>query len=151
MSVRIQTNSFDLGIETQQLRSSYQQVGAVVGFIGTVREQGSQGTLTHLEVEFYPGMTEKSMKDLEIQARERWSLIDVLMIHRTGKLAVQEDIVCVVVLSEHRKDAFEAAQYLMDALKSTVPFWKKEIYLDKEKWVEGKQSDEQAFLRWKNN
>ncbi|KXW56720.1 molybdenum cofactor biosynthesis protein MoaE [Ferrovum sp. PN-J185] len=151
MSVRIQTNSFDLGSETQQLRAQYQQVGAVVGFIGTVREQGSQGQLTHLEVEFYPGMTEKSMQDLETHARERWSLIDVLMIHRIGKLAVQEDIVCVVVLSEHRQDAFEAAQFLMDALKSTVPFWKKEIYLNQERWVEAKQSDEQAFLRWKNN
>lgn len=148
MSVRIQTNSFDLGVEVNALKAGHHQVGAVVGFVGSVREMGTLGQLTHLEVEYYPGMTEKSMVSLENEARSRWSLIDTLMIHRVGRLAVAEDIVCVVVLSEHRVEAFEAAQFLMDALKSTVPFWKKEVTRDQEKWVEAKHSDEVAYLRW---
>ncbi|MBU6467936.1 MAG: molybdenum cofactor biosynthesis protein MoaE [Betaproteobacteria bacterium] len=148
MAVRIQTISFDLGQEINHLKTSSPQVGATVAFVGSVREEGSLGQLTHLEVEHYEGMTEKSMQELETQARNNWSVIDTLIIHRIGRLSVQEDIVCVIVLSEHRRDAFEAAQFLMDSLKSTVPFWKKEIYMDQEKWVEAKISDHEAFLRW---
>lgn len=148
MSVRVQELDFDLGAEYAALRSQAKDIGAIVTFSGLVREFDNGERLQAMSLEHYPGMTEKALQKIEQQARERWRLDQVSIIHRVGRLAAQEQIVFVGVSSAHRKDAFEAAQFVMDYLKTQAPFWKKEITDNGEQWVEAKSTDDEAAKRW---
>jgi molybdopterin synthase catalytic subunit len=118
----------------------------VVSFTGLVRD--SDGSLQAMEIEHYPGMTEAAIVDIAAQAQSRWSLTDVLVIHRYGKLEPGAQIMMVATASRHRIAAFEAAEFLMDYLKSRAPFWKKEIGRDGATWVAAKDEDEAALGRW---
>ena len=121
--------------------------GAVVTFTGIVRDMPGGG-LQAMQIEHYPGMTERSIAEIAGQARERWSLADVLVIHRHGSLRPGEQIMMVATAAPHRKDAFEAAEFLMDYLKSRAPFWKKEVTADGADWVAARDEDEDALSRW---
>ena len=122
-------------------------MGAVVTFSGIVRDQ-QEKQLNFMEIEHYPGMTEKVISDIVEKAMHRWSLADVLVIHRYGRLSVGDLIMMVATAAPHRKDAFKAAEYLMDYLKSRAPFWKKENTNAFEKWVDAQDEDEKALTRW---
>ncbi len=122
--------------------------GAIVTFTGLVRGHEERGKLEALEVEHFPGMTEKQLEKVEGEARKRWDLQDCLIIHRYGALKPKEQIVLVACISAHRSDAFEAASFLMDWLKTEAPFWKKEIYSDGTSWVEAKDADQEKAKEW---
>lgn len=147
MTVRVQEGPFNLGAETQAFADAQTDMGAVVTFAGIVRDLPGE-SLDHMVIEHYPGMTEKALQKLETEARERWSLGDVLIIHRFGAMAANERIMMVATASRHRKDAFEAAEFLMDYLKSRAPFWKKEFTASGADWVAAKDEDEDALNRW---
>ncbi|MBK8440453.1 MAG: molybdenum cofactor biosynthesis protein MoaE [Rhodobacter sp.] len=146
MQVRVQSAAFDLGTESASFVASAAGAGAVVTFTGLVRDNG--GRLAAMEIEHYPGMTEKAIAAIAAQAVARWSLADALVIHRHGRLAVGEPIMMVATAAPHRADAFAAAEFLMDYLKSRAPFWKKEIGADGVDWVAAKDEDEAALKRW---
>ena len=146
MSVRVQSEPFDIGDEVRAFTGSVPGAGAIVTFSGLVRDEG--GTLSAMEIEHYPGMTEKALSKITDEAIARWSLTDALVIHRFGTLAVGEQIMMVATAARHRADAFTAAEYLMDYLKSRAPFWKKERGADGENWVAAKSEDEAALKRW---
>lgn len=146
MRVRVQAERFDTGAELEGFGTEGDgDVGAVVSFTGVVRGTGG---LARMEIEHYPGMTEKAIAKYAEEARERWALADVLVIHRYGSLVPGEPIMMVATASRHRVAAFEAAEFLMDWLKSRAPFWKKEIGADGEAWVAAKDEDETALDRW---
>jgi molybdopterin synthase catalytic subunit len=149
MSVRVQQEVFDLGHETLKLRGDDPQVGALVSFVGLVRDLNDEQTVSQMTLEHYPGMTEKALSSLENEARQRWKIIDALIIHRVGKLLPGDPIVLVAVTSAHRRDAFDACQFLMDALKTSAPFWKKETTPDGDRWVDARESDDESLARWK--
>ena len=151
MSVRVQLEDFDLGHETRKLRGEDTQVGALVSFVGLVRDLNDDQTVSLMTLEHYPGMTEKSLTSLENEARQRWKIIDALIIHRVGKLLPGDPIVLVAVTSAHRRDAFDACQFLMDALKTSAPFWKKETTPTGDRWVDAHESDDESLARWKNS
>ena len=136
MPVRVQEADFDVGAEIARLREGNPKVGAVASFVGVVRDLNEGDAVATLTLEHYPGMTESALKKIATEAQGRWSLGDVLVIHRYGRLAPGEQIMMVATASAHRKDAFEAAEYLMDYLKSRAPFWKKEQLDSKTRWVE---------------
>ena len=144
MRIRVQSDPFDVGAELARFGADT-DVGAVVSFTGLVR--GTSG-LARMEIEHYPGMTETAIAGYAEAARSRWGLADVLVIHRYGSLAPGEPIMMVATASRHRVAAFEAAEFLMDWLKSRAPFWKKEIGMDGEAWVAAKDEDETALGRW---
>lgn len=152
--VSVQADDFDLSSEVARLRSQDGQIGAVVSFVGTVREwlASADGTLADpqacLELEHYPGMTESAIEAMIDEAGRRFDLRGVRVIHRVGRLAVGEQIVLVVVASSHRGQAFSACEFLMDWLKTQAPFWKKEISATGSRWVEAKTSDDEALARW---
>ncbi len=148
MPVRVQTEDFDLSTEVRQLRAGRPEVGAVATFIGTVRDINEGASVAEMELEHYPGMTEKALEDIIERARERFKLVDALVIHRVGPLLPQEQIVLVVTLSAHRGEAFAACEFIMDYLKSEAPFWKKEQTPDGARWVDARSSDEAALRRW---
>lgn len=143
MPVRVQETDFDLGAEAAALGSDGAS-GAVVTFTGHVRGDGVKA----MTLEHYPGMTENALESFEAQARERWSLTGVTVIHRIGRLLPGERIMMVGVASRHRKEAFEAAEFLMDHLKTGAPFWKKEETEAGEAWVEATEADDEAVARW---
>lgn len=148
MIIRVQETPFDLGHEAAAFAAGRTDLGAVVTFTGVVRDTG-EGALHQMEIEHYPGMTERALHDIAAQAQERWSLGDVLVIHRYGPLRPGELIMMVATAARHRKDAFEAAEYLMDYLKSRAPFWKREITQDgASSWVDARAEDEDALDRW---
>lgn len=147
MDLRVQTEAFDLGAEAQAFAARQSGAGAVVTFTGIVRDR-ARGGLAAMEIEHYPGMTEAALHDIAAQARERWELADALVIHRHGRLELGEMIMMVATAARHRKAAFEAAEFLMDYLKSRAPFWKKEIGADGAEWVAAKDEDEDALSRW---
>ncbi len=147
MRIAVQTEGFDLGAEANAFAADVSGAGAVVTFTGVVRDLPGGG-LEAMEIEHYPGMTEKAIAGIAQQAAERWSLADVLVIHRHGRLAPGETIMMVATAAPHRKDAFEAAEFLMDYLKSRAPFWKKEITAQGAGWVDAKDEDEDALTRW---
>jgi len=144
MRVRVQAERFDTGAELEGFGAGG-DVGAVVSFTGVVRGTGG---LARMEIEHYPGMTENAIARFAQEARDRWGLADVLVIHRFGSLVPGEPIMMVATASRHRVAAFEAAEFLMDWLKSRAPFWKKEIGADGETWVAAKDEDETALDRW---
>ncbi|MEY8840888.1 molybdenum cofactor biosynthesis protein MoaE [Cribrihabitans sp. XS_ASV171] len=146
MRVRVQEEPFDLGAEANAFAEGGMANGAIVTFTGVVRDV--TGGLAAMEIEHYPGMTEKAIAGIAEEARTRWTLGDVLVIHRYGRLAPGERIMMVATAAPHRKDAFEAAEYLMDYLKSRAPFWKKEITAAGAEWVAAKGEDEDALSRW---
>ncbi|HVG05159.1 MAG TPA: molybdenum cofactor biosynthesis protein MoaE [Burkholderiaceae bacterium] len=149
MPVRIQHEDFDAGAEIAVLRARNPKIGAVASFIGIVRDVNDGAAVASIALEHYPGMTEKSLTAISEQAKERWNLIDVLIIHRVGTLAPTDQIVLVVTTSSHRGDAFAACQFVMDYLKTDAPFWKKETTGDGVLWVDARDSDTQARDRWK--
>ena len=146
MTTRVQSAPFDMGAEVQAFTDAASGAGAVVTFSGLVRDEG--GTLTSMEIEHYPGMTEKALEAIRVEAVTRWSLTDALVIHRFGPLKPGEQIMMVATAARHRADAFKAAEFLMDYLKSRAPFWKKEKGVDGEDWVAAKDTDEAALKRW---
>ena len=146
--VSIQTADFDLSAEVAALRAADGGVGAVASFIGTVRDRNDGAGVSRMELEHYPGMTERAIRAIMDQAMSRWSLEDALVIHRHGRLSAQEPIMMVATAARHRADAFAAAEFLMDYLKSRAPFWKKEIGADGAEWVAARDEDEAALTRW---
>ncbi len=146
--ISIQTGDFDPAAEYQALRDSGAGTGAIATFTGLVRDSGDQEGVTGLYLEHYPGMTEQVIQGLIDQARQRWDVRKVRVIHRVGRLGLQEQIVFVGVCSAHRSDAFAACAFLMDALKTSAPFWKKELTDSGEHWVEQKASDRARAQRW---
>jgi molybdopterin synthase catalytic subunit len=144
--VKIQTEDFDVSAEMARLRLS--SVGAMVSFVGTVRDLNVGDDVLSMILEHYPIMTEKSIQNIETQATQRWDIIDTLVIHRVGELFPKDQIVLVLVTSKHRAEAFAACEFIMDYLKTQAPFWKKEQTSTKDRWVDAKQSDQQATLKW---
>ena len=147
MDIRVQETPFQLGTEADAFAGRQTGMGAIVTFTGVVRD-AAQSPVQAMEIEHYPGMTEKAITDMASKAMERWSLGDVLVIHRHGRLAPREAIMMVATSARHRADAFQAAEYLMDYLKSRAPFWKKEIGPDGAEWVAARDEDEDALSRW---
>ena len=148
MPVRIKSQDFDAGAEIARLREGDPKVGAVAAFIGVARDVNDGETVATLALEHYPGMTEKALEKIVIEARARWRLIEVLVIHRVGELRPTDQIVLVAVTSAHRGDAFAACEFIMDYLKTRAPFWKKESTPQGTHWVEARDSDDQAAGRW---
>ncbi|MCR9146065.1 MAG: molybdenum cofactor biosynthesis protein MoaE [Rhodobacteraceae bacterium] len=146
MDIRVQEAPFDLGAEANIFAGRQAGMGAVVTFTGIVRDL--EAGLNMMEIEHYPGMTERAITEIASEAMTRWSLGDALVIHRHGRLGPDEVIMMVATAARHRVDAFEAAQYLMDYLKSRAPFWKKEITREGGQWVAARDEDEQALDRW---
>jgi molybdopterin synthase catalytic subunit len=146
MRLSVQEAAFDAGAELNAFSAGVSGAGAVVSFTGIVRD--SDGTLSAMEIEHYPGMTEAAIGAIIDQAQTRWELVDVLVIHRYGKLEPGAQIMMVATASRHRVAAFEAAEFLMDYLKSRAPFWKKEFGHDGATWVAAKDEDESALTRW---
>ncbi|SMP70510.1 molybdopterin synthase catalytic subunit MoaE [Noviherbaspirillum suwonense] len=149
MPVRVQTADFDLSEEVRLLRAGRPEVGAVVTFVGTVRDMNEGASVAELELEHYPGMTEKALEDIVARACARFHLADALVVHRVGPMRPQEQIVLVVTLSAHRGEAFAACEFIMDYLKSEAPFWKKEQTPEGARWVDARSSDETALKRWR--
>jgi molybdopterin synthase catalytic subunit len=146
MGVRVQAEPFDLGAESTAFATGLRRAGAMVTFTGLVRDNG--GALQAMEIEHYPGMTERAIAAMVDEAVTRWSLEDALVIHRYGRLGPQDQIMMVATAAPHRGDAFAAAEFLMDYLKSRAPFWKKELAADGSAWVAAKDEDEAALKRW---
>ena len=147
MRVVVQEQPFDIGAETTAFAAGHKEMGAIVTFTGIVRDLPDD-PLQAMEIEHYPGMTEAALTEIAQTAIDRWELGDALVIHRYGRLVPGEMIMMVATASKHRKDAFEAAEYLMDYLKSRAPFWKREITDIGESWVASKAEDEDALTRW---
>lgn len=149
MAVRLQEEPFDLGDEVARLTLGRTDAGAVVTFSGVCRDRADSGEpLVALTLEHYPGMTQDELARIEAEARERWSLADALVVHRHGRILPGEPIVLVITLSTHRKAAFEAAEFLMDYLKTSAPFWKREETAGGASWVAAKGADDEAAGRW---
>ena len=149
MPVRVQTQDFDAGAEIASLRRGNPEIGAVASFIGVCRDENDGDRVTSMTLEHYPGMTEKALENIVAEAKERWEVMDVLVIHRVGELKPAEQIVLVVVAGAHRGDAFAACEFIMDYLKTRAPFWKKEQTPENSRWVEARASDDAAAGRWK--
>ncbi|MEM8731919.1 MAG: molybdenum cofactor biosynthesis protein MoaE [Pseudomonadota bacterium] len=147
MRIIVAQETFDPGAELSRFSQDQPDMGAVVSFTGIVR-QNSDGSLRALEIEHYPGMTQSAVEAMAVEARRRWSLGDVMVIHRYGSLGPGVPIMMVATSAPHRVDAFEAAEFLMDYLKSRAPFWKKEVTDDGADWVAAKAEDEAALTRW---
>ena len=148
MPVRVQTEDFDVGREVAALRANDRGIGAVAVFIGAVRDRNEGADVGNLTLEHYPGMTESALEDIVAQAKRRFDVRDVLVIHRVGPLAPGEQIVLVAVTGSHRGAAFDACEFTMDYLKTRAPFWKKERGADGERWVDARASDDEAAARW---
>ena len=149
MPVRVQQEDFDAGAEIARLRANNPKIGAVASFIGIVRDLNEGAAVGSIMLEHYPGMTDKALTSIAEQAKARWNLLDVLIIHRIGTLAPTDQIVLVVTTSSHRGDAFAACQFVMDYLKTDAPFWKKEVTAEGTRWVDARDSDADARQRWK--
>ena len=148
MTVRVQTEDFDVGRELAVLRSRYPRVGAVAAFIGTVRDVNDDATVKKLTLEHYPGMTEKALAGIVADAKARWDIFEALVIHRVGELAPADQIVLVGVTSAHRGEAFAACEFIMDYLKTRAPFWKREEGTSGSGWVDAHDRDDSAAARW---
>lgn len=149
LSVAVQQEDFDLGQEYAALLANDRGIGAVVAFVGTVRDLNLADDVVALELEHYPGMTEKSLQKILEQAGQRWSLQAARVVHRIGKMYPGDQIVLVLTASAHRGDAYEANTFVMDYLKTEAPFWKKEWTPEGPRWIEARDSDDQAAARWK--
>ena len=148
--IRVQREDFDMGMEAERLARKHRGAGAVVTFTGVVRDASDGPALTAMTLEHYPGMTESALEGIEAEARRRFDLLDVLILHRYGRLEPGENIVLVVTVSAHRGDAFRAAEFLMDWLKTKAPFWKREETAGGASWVAAREDDDTAAARWSN-
>jgi molybdopterin synthase catalytic subunit len=148
--VSIQANDFDLTHEVAVLRAQDPRVGAVCSFVGTVRDRtpGALGSISSMELEHYPGMTEKSIEAMIDQAHQRFDIFGARVIHRVGLLQPLDQIVLVVVTSAHRGESFQACEFLMDFLKTQAPFWKKEQSPEGARWVDARVTDDAALAKW---
>jgi molybdopterin synthase catalytic subunit len=148
--VSIQAADFDVGDELSRLREADHRVGAVCSFVGTVRAAGKPGDapVLDMELEHYPGMTEKAIEAMVDEAQRRFDIFAARVVHRIGLLAPGEQIVLVAVTSAHRGQSFQACEFLMDYLKTQAPFWKKERTAQGERWVDARVSDDAALARW---
>ncbi len=144
----IQESDFDVGIEYRALTDNDTSAGAVVTFVGRVRDLNLARNVLGLRLEHYPGMTEKSLEEIASEAKNRWNILRYRIIHRVGDLRLGDNIVFIGVTSAHREDAFSAASFLMDYLKTRAPFWKKELTDQGSLWVESHEKDAQAAKRW---
>ena len=149
MSIRIQENDFDISAEIAALRKGDSRVGAVVSFLGTVRDMNDGSQVMGMTLEHYPGMTEKALQEILDQAKTRWNIYQTLVIHRIGPLLPEDQIVLVVVTSAHRGEAFAACEFIMDYLKTAAPFWKKEDTPEGARWVDARVTDDAAMAQWK--
>ncbi|MDT0355801.1 molybdopterin synthase catalytic subunit MoaE [Herbaspirillum huttiense F1] len=148
MPVRVQTADFDLSTEVALLRLANPRVGAVVSFVGAVRDLNDGAAVSEMELEHYPAMTERALEQIVEQAKARWPIFDALVIHRVGPMQPGEQIVLVAVTSPHRGEAFAACEFIMDYLKTQAPFWKKEQTPDGARWVDARESDDTALAKW---
>ena len=148
--VRVQREDFDVGRELESLTGGRTDVGAVASFTGHVRAEAGSEEVLGLELEHYPGMTERALEEICREAHVRWQLIETLVIHRVGPLRAGDRIVLVGVASAHRGEAFAACEFIMDFLKTRAPFWKRERTTSGEHWVESRSSDDQAAERWRS-
>lgn len=148
MTVRVQSEDFDISREIAVLVKGQAKVGAVASFIGLVRDANEGDRVGGMTLEHYPGMTEKALENIVSEAHSRWNIEDALVVHRIGALVPGDQIVLVVVTSAHRGDAFDACEFLMDYLKTRAPFWKKEKTAQGERWVDARASDDAAAGRW---
>jgi molybdopterin synthase catalytic subunit len=148
MPVRVQPEDFDVSSELAGLRGGNRSVGAVVAFIGTVRDISDNAAVATMTLEHYPGMTEKALAAIVDTAKSRWDIIDALVIHRVGALAPSDQIVLVGVTSSHRGEAFAACEFIIDYLKTRAPLWKKEDTPHGARWVEARATDDDAAARW---
>lgn len=148
MTIRIQIEDFDLGQELTSMRLAAPSIGAVVSFVGQVRDVNDGDSINTLTLEHYPEMTEKALVAIENEAKTRWNIIDSLIIHRIGTLKPLDQIVLVAVTSAHRGEAFKACEFMMDYLKTSATFWKKEMTSQGARWVEAKVRDDAAKARW---
>ncbi len=148
--IRIQQEDFDIGAEIAALKGTRTDIGAIVSFTGTVRDQNGEvgGEVTGMTLEHYPGMTESELTQIEADAHGRWPLQASLIVHRVGTLKPGDNIVLVITASAHRDAAFDAAKFLMDYLKTSAPFWKRESGPGGDRWVEAKAGDATAHARW---
>ena len=147
-TVSIQTQDFDVSQELAALRAGDARVGAVCSFLGTVRERNDGSSVASMELEHYPGMTEKSITAMMDEAKKRFDIFAARVIHRVGLLHPEDQIVFVAVTSAHRDESFKACEFLMDYLKTQAPFWKKEVTPEGARWVDARVSDDQALARW---
>ena len=148
MPVRIQTKDFDAGAEIAAVRRGNPKIGAVASFVGVARDVNDGDSVSTLTLEHYPGMTEKALEGIVAEARARWDVIDILVVHRVGEIKPTEQIVLVVVAGAHRGEAFAACEFVMDYLKTRAPFWKQVETVAGTTWVEARASDDRAAERW---
>jgi molybdopterin synthase catalytic subunit len=149
--IRIQEADFDLTTEIKALRKDDPRVGAIVTFVGTVRDMNDGSQVKGMTLEHYPGMTEKALEEIIAQAKSRWDLYKTLVIHRVGPLLPEDQIVLVAVTSAHRGEAFAACEFIMDFLKTAAPFWKKEETPEGSRWVDARVTDDAAMTKWINS
>ena len=149
--IKVQREDFDIGAELAQLTDGNTKVGGLASFVGLVRDLADQGAVSAITLEHYPGMTEKRLAEIEAEARARWPLESVLIIHRYGRLEPGDRIVLVATTSSHRQAALESCAFLIDWLKTKAPFWKLEEGSKGAAWVEAKESDDQAAERWRRS
>jgi len=149
MAISVQEADFDLNAEIDSLVADNKDIGAIVNFVGTVRNINQGDKISTMILEHYPGMTEKSLKSIADQVRARWQLNGLRIIHRVGELEPGDNIVLVITASRHRKDAFAACEFIMDFLKTQAPFWKKEVAGNKQRWVESRKSDFDELKKWR--
>jgi molybdopterin synthase catalytic subunit len=148
MPAKVQQEDFDVGAEIAAFRRANAGIGAIASFIGLVRDVNEGDAIAGMSLEHYPGMTEKALAAIIEEAKQRWDIIDALVIHRVGALKPLDQIVLVVVSSAHRGASFAACEFIMDYLKTRAPFWKKERTAEGARWVEARASDDQAAERW---
>jgi molybdopterin synthase catalytic subunit len=148
IEVRVQAGDFDLGLEVARLRAGDARVGGVVSFVGTVRDMNDGAAVAGMELEHYPGMTERALAGIVEQAQTRWPLYGALVIHRVGPLLPLDQIVLVACSAAHRGEAFAACEFIIDYLKTDAPFWKKEQTPDGARWVDARVTDDAAKAKW---
>jgi len=148
MTVRVQEADFDVGAELTALRAGDARIGALASFVGLVRDVNDGAGVSEMTLEHYPGMTEKALEAIVVEAKARWDIYGVVVIHRVGKLQPCDQIVMVAVTSAHRGEAFAACEFIMDYLKTRAPFWKREVTPDGARWVDARDSDDSAAIRW---
>lgn len=148
MPVRVQSQDFDITAEIAGMRAGNPAIGAIASFIGLVRDLNEGDRVSEMTLEHYPGMTERALESIVQDARQRWNIIDALIVHRVGTLRPLDQIVLVVVAGAHRGEAFAACEFVMDYLKTQAPFWKKEQTPAGGRWVDARDSDDAAALRW---
>jgi molybdopterin synthase catalytic subunit len=146
--IRVQREDFDIGAEIERLTKGKHGIGGIVSFLGVVRDAAGESRIGAMTLEHYPGMTEKKLGEIEVEARRRWRLEASLIIHRYGRLEPGERIVLVVTAAAHRQAAFEACEFLVDWLKTKAPFWKLEETAAGPRWVEAQSGDDDAAKRW---